>query len=297
MGDVVYIDVLLLENFFMNYLLIYLLKRLCKYKTKEWKMILASLFGAFYVIFIFYPDFQFLYCLLMKFLMSIIMLIIAFTPRKIRDILKIVILFYIEAFIIGGSILAIFYLTYKEIDIASGTFLLTNISSNYIIIGILIAIILVKIGFDYLENFYGTEKNKIEIQIILDNKRCSITALIDTGNTLKDPVTNVPVIVVYQKSLLDIFPDELKKCIADDYDYESITKIIISSQLKSRIRIIPYRALGTENGILIAIRADMAIVKYKNKCNVIEEPIIALYNKPISVYGDYQALAYPEILK
>ncbi|QCX32574.1 sigma-E processing peptidase SpoIIGA [Caloramator sp. E03] len=296
MGDVVYIDVLVLENFFMNFLLLYILKRICKHNANIWKIAIAALIGALYIIFIFSPDFNFMYTLLMKFMMSLIMIVIAFTPNKIKDLIRIVILFYIEAFITGGSILAIFYLTRNEINITGGA-IITNLSSGYMIAGILIAILFVKLGFDYFENHYRTEGNKVDMQIVLEDKKCSITALIDTGNTLKDPVSNVPVIVAYLKSVLELFPEELKEYILKDYNYETLTQKIISSSLKSRIRIIPFRALGTENGILIAIRADMAVVKYKNKNNIVFEPIIALYDKPISVDGDYEALAYPEILK
>lgn len=81
-----------------------------------------------------------------------------------------------------------------------------------------------------------------------------------------------------------------------DYSYEIFKKRIMESELKSRIRIIPYKALGVENGVLIGIRMDLVISKHKSKTNVVKEPIIALYNKPISSSGDYQALTYPGII-
>lgn len=296
MGDVVYVDVLLLENFLMNFLLLYTLKRICNIKAKTLNIAVAALIGALYVVFIFFPEFNVMYTLLMKFMMSLIMIVVSFTPHKIKDLIKIVILFYIETFIAGGSIIAIFYLTNKNIDITKGA-LITDVSSIYLVIGVFVAILFVKLGFDYFENHYRTNWNKIEIQIVLENRKCRINALIDTGNTLKDPVSNVPVIVAYQKSLIELFPDELKEYILKDYSYEIITKKLMESSLKSRIRIIPYRALGTENGILVALRTDMAVIKYKDNSNIIFQPIVALYDKPISVNGDYEALAYPEILK
>lgn len=297
MIDIVFIDVLVLENFLMNYLLLYIINRFCRFKAKQYRLSLAALIGAMYVVLIFFPDFSFLYSAIMKFMMSMVMIAVAFTPYKIKEFIKVLILFYVEAFLLGGSILALFYLTNRDIDFSNGAFLISNITSGYVIAGSLIAIVLVKLGFDYFENYYRSERNRVEIQVILDKKQCSITALIDTGNSLRDPMTNVPVIIVYLKAIADILPDELKGYVERNCDYEFITNKIITSSLKSRIRVIPFRALGTENGLLTGIRVDMVIVKLKSKYNIIKEPIIALYNKPISNQGEYQALAYPEILK
>lgn len=299
MKEVIYIDVLIIENFFMNYLLLYFNNRFCKCKARKWRIIIAAFIGAMYVLIVFYPDLHIFYSVLMKFMMSILMIIIAFSPHDLRKFLKILILFYLEAFIIGGFLLGIFYLNNSGAEIINGALYISNISPSpeYIIIGSIVAIILVKFGFDYFEGYYLNEKTKVELDIVLNQRSCSVTALIDTGNSLKDPITNMPVIIVYYKSIADILPDELREAILKDYSYEIVKKRIMESELKSRIRIIPYKALGVENGILIGVRMDLVISRVKSKTNVVKEPIIGLYNKPISNAGDYQALTYPGIIK
>lgn len=297
MNSVVYLDVLVFENLFMNYLLLYVINRFCRCKSKPWRLGVASLVGALYVVILFFPGLHMLYSVIMKFMLSMVMIIIAFSPYKLREFIKILILFYLEAFAIAGSIFAIFFISNKNVGIMDGAFLMDHISSTYIISGSLVAIILVKFGFDYFENYYSTEKNKIELDIFLNDKHCNIVALVDTGNSLKDPMTNVPVIVVYAKSIVDILPDDIKYEVLKEDNYSVLTKILLNSSLKSRIRVIPYKALGVENGLLTGIRVDMISAKFKTKTNIVREAIVALYNKPISSQGDYQALAYPEILK
>lgn len=299
MKEVIYIDVLIVENFFMNYLLLYFINRFCKCRTKKWRIIIAALIGAFYVLVVFYPDLQEFYSVIMKFMISVLMIIAAFSPHELKKFFKILVLFYLEAFIIGGFLLGIFYLNNPTPEIINGALFISSISPSpeYIIIGSIIAIALIKFGFDYFEGYYVNDKTSVQMDIVLNNKKCRVTALIDTGNSLKDPITNVPVIIVYYKTIIDILPEELKEAILMDYSYEIFKKRIMDSELKSRIRIIPYKALGVENGILVGIRMDLVISKLKSKTNVIKEPIIALYNKPISNAGDYQALTYPGIIK
>lgn len=299
MKEVIYIDVLILENFFMNYLLLYFINRFCKCRIKKWRIIIAAFIGALYVFVVFYPDLHMFYSVIMKFMISVLMIIVAFSPYKLKRFIKILILFYIEAFIIGGFLIGILYLGNSTPEIINGALIISNISPSpeYIIIGSIIAIILVKFGFDYFEGYYVNEKTNVQLEIILNNKKCTLTALIDTGNSLKDPITNMPVIIVYYKTIVDILPDELKEIVLKDCSYEIFKNRIMDSELKSRIRIIPYKALGVENGILIGIRMDLVISRLKSKTNVVKEPIIALYNKPISNAGDYQALTYPGIIK
>ncbi|SEF77898.1 Sporulation factor SpoIIGA [Caloramator fervidus] len=50
MGDILYIDIVFIENLFMNYFLLYLLKRLVRSKVPNWRLILSALVGALYVL-------------------------------------------------------------------------------------------------------------------------------------------------------------------------------------------------------------------------------------------------------
>ena len=294
MKNIIYADVLFIENLFMNYLLLYLLKRFCKCKAQYYKLIAAAAFGALYVFIVFFPSLHVFTSILMKFIISVIMIIIAFSHQNIRTYIKLLTIFYIEAFFIGGCILGIYYYR-KQTNYSIND--ITDISAQFIIVMILFATLLVKIGFDFFENHYMLKNNKIELQILLDKKVCSIQALVDTGNSLKDPLTNLPVVIVYFKAIYDLLPENMTNSIKDDGSCESLMELIMLSSLKHRIRVLPFRALGVDNGVLPGIKIDMLVAKYKNRTTVINNPIIALYDKPISEGDDYQALAYPEILK
>lgn len=255
----------------------------------------AAGIGAVYVLVVFFPSLHIFYTFLMKFMVSMVMIIVSFLPKGLKEFIKELILFYLESFIIGGCILAIFYLN-NFIPAYEKGILMVEVSPVYIIFGSAAAIILVKFGFDYYEGFYIGEKSRVILQIYLNERRCSLNALIDTGNSLKDPITNTPVIIVYYKSLIEILPENMN-LICKDISSDELINLFMESSLKSRIRIIPYKALGVENGILIGIKVDRVAIKSGNKSCVVGNSVVALSIQPISEDGDYQALAYPEIIK
>jgi len=298
MKTIVYPDVLIIQNFFMNYLLLYLVNRVCSCRAKTWRIALGAFIGALYVLVVFLPDLRVLYSLIMKLLVSVLMIVIAFSPYKFSRFLKLFIIFYLEAFILGGCIIAIIYLSNYDIEFTNNVFVTGNsFIRNFIIVGSIVGILLVKIGFDYLEGYYSREGNMVSLEIMINKRTSIIVALIDTGNSLKDPVTNAPVIVVYYKAVLDIFPNEIKRNLKEEISYHEVQKALMNSSYKSRIRAIPYKALGTNNGLLFGIRADKAVVKLKGKTYAVDNPIIGLYESPLSDGGEYDGLIYPELIR
>jgi stage II sporulation protein GA (sporulation sigma-E factor processing peptidase) len=287
-----------LENFLMNYLLLYCVKRYCNYQTKWWKLPLASLIGTLYVFGAILINTPNIISFFMKFLISIIMVYIAFTQKELRKVVRSLILFYMVAFIICGSIFALFCLFKFDFQIVNGAYIIQGVKPWHIMGGSIIAILLIKLAFDFLEKYYKINNNAVNLKIILEGKSCKLKALVDTGNSLSDPITHESVLIVYLKSILDILPLELRNIFSMfNYDNNSIINHLGNSTIKHRIRLIPYRALGTTNGTLPAIRVDFIEVKLNNKNIILKDAVIGLSNKPLSILGDYDALAYPEIIK
>ncbi|MCX7902976.1 MAG: sigma-E processing peptidase SpoIIGA [Caloramator sp.] len=297
MGDILYIDIVFLENLFMNYFLLYLLKRLVRSKAPNWRLFLSALIGALYVLIILMPNMGIYLNLSMKILVSLLMIVIAFLPYTFREVIKLVLLFYLETFLIGGSIMAIFYLTHGDLNNINGVILLNRISQIYLIIGSLLGIIFTKIAFDYIDSYFFENNFIVDLEIFLDKKHQNVKALIDTGNNLKDPLSGEPVIVVYYKALKDLLPNDLYYNLNHSKNYDEFVKHILNSELKNRIRVIPYNAIGISNGLITGIKIDKLIVKKEGHLKVIEDVIMSFYYLPLSQEGTFDALAFPEIIK
>ena len=130
------------------------------------------------------------------------------------------------------------------------------------------------------------------IKINIDNKYVIIKSIIDTGNFLREPITKTPVIVVEKQALKDSIPN---------YILDNLDRIINGENIElgeyiSKIRLIPFTSLGKENGILLGIKIDKALVETEDKTTVLDNVIIGIYNGILSKTGKYQSLIGLEVL-
>lgn len=88
------------------------------------------------------------------------------------------------------------------------------------------------------------------VELTYRGKTKTILALIDTGNGLRDPITGERVIVISHK-------------IAEDFTGLTKDQLSKPSENLHRLpggRLIPYRAIGTDNGLLMAVRFPVVSV-------------------------------------
>ncbi len=131
------------------------------------------------------------------------------------------------------------------------------------------------------------------LEISIEEKSVFTKVILDTGNFLKDPLTNMPVIVVEKEILKGIIPK---------YILENLEKIAVGEYLDlkeyiSKIRIIPYTSIGKENGILTGIKVDSIRIEMEERAIKIKNVIIGIYNGVLNKSGKYHGLIGLEILE
>lgn len=85
------------------------------------------------------------------------------------------------------------------------------------------------------------------VELLWKGKRLRLTALVDTGNTLRDPITGASVLVAG----LDV----AQKLGISRHYIEDPVAALASGDL-SGARLIPYRAVGCTNGMLLGVRCE-----------------------------------------
>ena len=131
-------------------------------------------------------------------------------------------------------------------------------------------------------------------KVILSNleKKVKIDGIIDTGNLLKDPISKRPVVVVEKDKLGGFLPSN----ILDNNNIVS-GKNIDFGELSSKIRAIPFKSLGKENGLLLGVKVDEIQVEYQDILHNIEDVIIGIYNGHLSKNDKYFALVGLDTIK
>ena len=132
-----------------------------------------------------------------------------------------------------------------------------------------------------------------KIKIKIGNKELKTIVIIDTGNFLREPITQKPVIVIEKEELKNAMPE---------YILDNLEEIIIGKDLdlgiySSKIRIIPFTSLGKENGILIGLKADKVVVEMKESIITINNAIIGIYNGCLTRSGKYHGLIGMDIIE
>ena len=123
------------------------------------------------------------------------------------------------------------------------------------------------------------------IEIFYKNKSRRIKVLLDTGNLLKDPITNIPVIIIEREKLREVLPD----IILNDKNLINSHINELNEEIKTRCSIIPFKSIGKDNGIILGFRPD--IIKLEEDDEWIEKKaIIGIYNATLSKHGKYSGL-------
>lgn len=187
-------DVILLINFFFDFLLLFVTGIILKRKVKIYRLLLASLIASLSVLLLFI-NISSLTLFLFKVIISIIMIIISFGKKSF---FKNISCLYFVSIILGGFLYFINLQTsYKNEGLI---FFNNGFSINIIVLLIISPIIFI---YYYYQNRYldETVSNIHNIKIYLNNNIYCYRAYLDTGNKLYEPFKNREVIILYNIEL------------------------------------------------------------------------------------------------
>jgi stage II sporulation protein GA (sporulation sigma-E factor processing peptidase) len=154
--------------------------------------------------------------------------------------------------------------------------------------------IIIKFAINIYKNNVMKKQFYCKVNIYLGNEKTQLNALVDTGNSLYEPITRAPVIVAEFNSLKRLF----SKNVLNTFEENKNISIELIDRISKEVplRIIPFSAIGSEHGILIGFNAEKAEI-ITDDIITIHNAVIAVYNNKLSKNGIYNALLNPEMLK
>lgn len=295
---IIYAEYVFLENFVMNFIILSLTAKFSKHPTKKIKLLIASTISALYAFIIFFPSLHFLFSIIMKIACSMIIIVLAFTPYKFRDFFRLLGVFYLITLIFGGAAFAIFYFSNFKGIISNGIFYITDISEKNIFIACGVGYILINFCWGYLQKQLSREKIFMNIKIEIDGTVAEVTGIVDTGNSLVDPISHYPVIIVEYDAIATLLPSNIQEIFSTSgkSNFAEIALLLNGSNWVTRFRMIPYSALGTENGMLLGFKPDYVYIQKDTDVKNVKNIIVAIYNRKLSKEGEYKALLHPDLI-
>lgn len=297
MHVVVYLDVLFGINLLMNGMVLACMKLSLREKTTWLRWLIASMAGAI------------LYCTafflpirgngigygVYFILVAAVMVKIAFGVKGWRKWAAYVALQYLVAGILGGVINGIYYgLRMGEPlqdALAAG---IGKADTKHNLFGFLITALAAWAIFYFGSGFFYRKRQRddgrYQVFLRLGKQTGTVKALLDTGNSLIEPVSHAPVVVGDLAGLSELFDDKEREQIRAFYKTGSY-------EGERKIRLIPYHAVGIAAGLLISYPIE-EMVLWKEEEPTIHKKGIYLAVSPICVSGDgsYQLLLHPSIL-
>lgn len=293
----IYIDVVLLENLIMNYIILFTTGLVIKIKTKHIRLILASLLGAIYSVVAYAGILKAYSSMILKFILSIIIVFIAYNPQSVKQLCKTLLLFYLTSFVFGGAAFALIYIIRPQDIIMKNGLFLGTYPLKTVMLGAIIAFCVIITAFSIVKSKISKKTLFCEIEIKINEKLVKTKAMIDTGNMLKEPITNTPVVVVESTLLYECIPKEILYNLENIIggDLEKVPNNI-KEQYISRLKLIPFSSLGKQNGMLLGIKAEYIKIKTEEQETKKTNVIIGIYDKSLTKRGEYQALIGIELI-
>lgn len=244
----IYLDVILLENICMNYIILFATGLICKARIKQIRIIISSLVGGVYAILTFIPILEIYKNFIFKIIISIIMVYIAFNAKNIKILLKQLILFYLISFAFGGCTICLLYFVKPQDILVRNGYLTGTYPIKIALLGGIVGFVIVNIAFKLVKGKISKKDMFCDIEIFFKEKSIQIKAMIDTGNLLKDPISGMPVIVVESVMLEKIIPkgiiNNLNKILGGG---KETTLSEEEQEYLPKFRVIPFTSLGKEN--------------------------------------------------
>lgn len=288
-----YIDIIFVENIIMNYIILFATGLIIKKDTKHLKLFVSSIIGATYAIMSYISRLEIYTNQITKFLLSIVMIYIAYNPNNIKKMFKDIVIFYLTSFCFGGAAYyLLYYISPQQIKNIGGT-LIGSYPMKIAILGGILGFFILNIAFNVIKNKVDKTSIFYDIEVFYKEKSVKVKMLLDTGNLLVEPITSFPVIIIEKEKMKEILSQKdleiIGKGLVNNFDG-------LSEDLKLRCRIIPFSSIGKNNGMIIGMKPDYIKIYDDENVKIIKKVIIGIYDKKISRNNKYSGLIGLELL-
>ncbi len=278
----IYLDVLLITNGIINYLLLRCFSRIAGLKPNGKREVAAALIGALFSLTIFLPMQGMILTTLAKITCCGVMVLICCGFCRMRFFLYRMFLLFTLSFLFAGVMTAIWMVIKPANMLAHNGIIYFHFNPVLLLFCMAAAYGIVTVFQRYLRKTAVVHKiYRVTAQV--DKRELSFYALVDSGNGLRDAFTGTPVIVCSRRVVEEHIPLPLKYAL----DHPEKTDI--------PIRWIPFQTVGYQ-GILPAIRPEKIMLTGEEGHFSVEDVYLAFSEKEIG-NKEFSGLIHPEIIK
>ncbi|MGP4080319.1 sigma-E processing peptidase SpoIIGA [Pseudalkalibacillus sp. R45] len=295
----IYLDVIWFLNFCIDFLLLWLTSVILKREVSKKRLAVGAFLGSLYVLFLFL-DTAIIYHPIIKFFYSVFIIITTFGYKRFGYFVQGLFMFYFSTFITGGGILGLHYFLQTDAKIVNGVVKTQSsgmgdpISWLFVILMVPIMLYFTKKRVDHIEVRKLRYDQVMNFELKIDSLTLKGVGLLDSGNQLHDPISKQPVMIVD----MTVFADQIPSAVINHAkSLDSIGELVDEpNPWQDRMRIIPYRAVGSANQFLTGFKADSIGIWDNGEKYETSNVIVGLSFTNISGEGEYNAILHPKML-
>lgn len=231
--EIIYIDLHFLLNLALDYLICLVSARVCGVKLKRLRYLLSALLGGTYSVLVLLPGMDFMGSGAYQLGCASLMGLIAYGAE--RSLLRCTAVFLGISALFGGAVSAL-----------GGALSIEMLLISF-------ALCYGALTLFFKGSAAMPEQKRVAVEVHLGEKRAEFMALVDTGNSLSDPVTGSAVMVACPHAVKALFKEESWLTELSPTELLEVSAHI--PELKGRFRLVPYSAVGSR-GMLAAFRPD-----------------------------------------
>ena len=284
---VIYVDTLFLLNGLIDYLLLLGAARLAGEPLRRLRFLAGAVLGGLYAVALFLPGLGFLARPLCRLACALLMLLAAYGGS--RRLVRQGVIFLALSCALGGGVLAIGLLGGRGLALGEKGVYYAPFDLKLVLLSAAGCYVLLTLALRGVGRDTAASGELVPVRLELDGRRAELTALVDTGNTLSDPASGQPVMVAEGEALGGLFPPDGGLTRGDLLDPAGAVERLGTGRWRGRFRLLPYRAVGVERGLLLVLRVDRAVLAGRDR----GPQLVALSPTPVSDGGGYRALVGP----
>ena len=255
---VIYLDVLLALNLFIDFLLLTATGRLLRLPHKRGRLVLGAAIGAASCCLVLIPDLPAPLSLLLKLAAAALIIRAAFRWQGGAAYIKQLLVFLVVSAVFAGLSFALWFFAAPE-----GFYLLDGVVyyqvSPLLLVALTVFSYLVLSLYDRFTRKNAPEGRDYRLSLTAGGGTVRLRALYDTGHHVTDVFSGCPVAIVRYQALAPCLPAELKEAVAGAMRTDGFPPDggNVTTAVKSRLRMIPLRTVsGT--GLLPAFQPSGA---------------------------------------
>lgn len=274
---IIYADILFVLNVYITYGLLLMTSFISKTSLKRLRLLLASLLSGLYSLIILVPDISESLIAFSRIPVCFMIVFVGYKVLNKRHFFRLTVSFFGVNFAFAGLMFALWYFFSPDSMYYNNGIVYFDIDAVTLVVLTAVCWVVLK-GICKVLSFKSSHNTVYDLHIYYKDEEFLCKSLLDTGNSLTDPFTSYPVIIVNRAVFGSIFGENLM-------DEKNVSE--------NKLRFIVCSTLGGD-GLLTCFKPSKVKISSLDGSFETDRAVVALIEKKLK-NGDFDAILSPDL--